>query len=1066
MSTHSKLLGSVSLLATALATLQCAWAQDQTIETVTVTGIRAAIVQGLEIKRESNVIVESIAAEDIGKMPDANLAEALQRVPGVSIDRDGGEGRYVTIRGLGPDFNTLLLNGRRIATTEYTRSFAFDTISSDMVGGMNVYKTQQSFIREGGVGGTVDVRTLRPMDHPGFHATGRIEFNHSDNNGKTLPQGSALFSDTFLNDTLGVLVSGSYQRRENRTFTVGTDRLLSKGVFASWTPLGSEVPDEYRGLFMGDVQGWTDWSGYSDYGLGQSYAPMDLERTVTDDQRERIGMTAAAQWRPNDNMEFNVDILYSKFNVVTDQKTVGNWFWNFMPPASAADYIKSNWTYYNYAYSAWFGYPGNYSTTGAASSFADYIAANSQTTRDSNGVVTYANTMNGAGEQHFNGFRSHRPTLTQSIGLNFKWDVSSKLKLTFDAAWSSAGNRNSGIDQRRSLEKVNVGSLTYVNTGGTPYTIASPELAANATDSNVYFRNEYNSGTDILATNQEISADAEYKPSDNWTFRFGVIYEQGKKRAWYYQTPNNVPCNSAIASSTGIGTMSACHISDYYTIYNNPYYSQNGPYWTAWNWTNNSVALTQAQYGGLIDGVYSPNPKDFGMAASADVKTLLLNYGAMEDFAAANYASQSFAGQGCSAPRTGAAVVCSAAMQADAIATYADYIADHGGNPFAAEKTGVGYIVTERVTSAYFNVIKQGDLWSKAYVLTLGMRYAHTETHSAGYSQNPIKLAREADAPGSQFYSRLQAFYDYSNSANRWTPSVTLETADSSYDNFLPDIDFKLNLTDNLIWRAGASQSLSRPALDLLAPSLSITSLAYGANASAITKNNPHLKPLLSTNFDTAAEWYYGQGNAITFDAYWKNLKGLIAYGVTEGVTLPSITTGADLTTFEQTSPINAKAVTVYGATLGWTHSFEFGLGWQVNYTWTGTDWSFNPNTWSSAEITLPGLSNAFNAVLFYEKHGLGIRVAYNWRAKFLAQTNFQTGNEWYNVTNTEPVFVRSYQQVDARVAYAVLDNAEVYIEGTNLLNEPVTKVGRFDNLIISRDNYGSNIVVGYSMKF
>jgi outer membrane receptor for ferrienterochelin and colicin len=141
MSTHSKLLGSVSLLATALATLQGATAQDQTMETVTVTGIRAAIVQGLELKRESNVIVESIAAEDIGKMPDSNLAEALQRVPGVSIDRDGGEGRYVTIRGLGPDFNTLLLNGRRVATTEYTRSFAFDTISSDMVGGMNVYKT-------------------------------------------------------------------------------------------------------------------------------------------------------------------------------------------------------------------------------------------------------------------------------------------------------------------------------------------------------------------------------------------------------------------------------------------------------------------------------------------------------------------------------------------------------------------------------------------------------------------------------------------------------------------------------------------------------------------------------------------------------------------------------------------------------------------------------------------------------------------------------------------------------------------------------------------------------------
>jgi TonB-dependent receptor len=326
-------------------------------------------------------------------------------------------------------------------------------------------------------------------------------------------------------------------------------------------------------------------------------------------------------------------------------------------------------------------------------------------------------------------------------------------------------------------------------------------------------------------------------------------------------------------------------------------------------------------------------------------------------------------------------------------------------------------------------------------------------------------LSREADTPG-KYYNQLQAFYDYSNSENRWMPGVTLESADSSYDNFIPDIDFKLNLTDNLIWRAGASQSLSRPVLDLLAPSMSITSLSYGANASSIYKNNPKLKPMVSTNFDTAGEWYYGTGKAITFDAFWKSLKGLTAYGTTNDVTLPSITTGADLTTFVQTSPINAKSVAVYGATLGWTHSFEMGLGWQVNYTWSGTDWKFNPDTWNSTEITLPGLSNNFNAVLFYEKYGLGIRVAYNWRAKFLAQTNFQTGNEWYNVTNTEPVFVRSYQQVDARVAYAVLDNAEVYIEGTNLLNEPVIKVGRYDNLLISRDNYGSNIVAGFAMKF
>ncbi len=177
---------------------------DQTAkgDEIVVTGIRGAITQGLQSKRASLSIVEVVKAEDIGKMPDANLAEVLQRVPGVAIDRDGGEGRYVSIRGLGPTFNTVLFNGRQIATAEGDRSFGFDTISSDLVGGMNVYKTQESYIREGGVGGTVDVRTLHPLDRPGLHLSGRLEGLYEGNSKKTSPNGSLLVSDSFLGGRL------------------------------------------------------------------------------------------------------------------------------------------------------------------------------------------------------------------------------------------------------------------------------------------------------------------------------------------------------------------------------------------------------------------------------------------------------------------------------------------------------------------------------------------------------------------------------------------------------------------------------------------------------------------------------------------------------------------------------------------------------------------------------------------------------------------------------------------------------------------------------------------------
>lgn len=999
------------------------------METVVVTGIRAAIVQGLELKKESNVIVESIAAEDIGKMPDANLAEALQRVPGVAIDRDGGEGRYVSIRGLGPDFNTVMLNGRRIATSEWSRSFAFDTIASDMVGGMNVYKTQQSFIREGGVGGTVDVRTLRPMDHMGFHAAGRIEANHENNNGKTVPQGSVLISDTFLGDTLGVLVSGSYQERQNRTFNVGTDRIITKGVFTAAVPNTTAVPADVRGFYYGDVP--TAWGGYSDYGLGKVYSPVDLNRSVTDDRRQRLGMTTAVQWRPNDNMEFNVDYLYSKFNVVSNTKTVTNWLWNLMPPTSTASWIKNNWAYYDPTWTKQSCYCN-------ADGFANFVAANSKTTLDKNGVVTFANTVTGMGEAAFNGVISKRPTVTQVLGLNFKWNVSNKLKVTVDAAISGADNNNPGLDRRRSLTHTNIGEFNYVNTGGLPYTTVDPGLTASATDNQLFMGNQFNYGTDTSATNKEVSLDAEYKPWEGWTLRAGALYEVGQKRSWNYRTAQNVNCLGGTIAK-------GCEISDAHIIYNSAWYSS-------------AVPLTQTQVNALSNGVYAPNPKDFGMAAAADVKTLNLNYAGIDAYVndLSHIENATFAGLGYTA-----------AQKADAIATYKAYAADHGGSALAAQKTGEGYIVSEKVTSAYLNAIREGELWTKRYVLTAGLRYSHTETHSVGYTKVPVALTRQSNDKTSPYYSVLNVAFATGDSPDgKWVPNTTALTADTSYDNFLPDVDFRLDLTDNLVWRVGASQSLSRPELDLLAPYYRIDS-SIAAGSVTIDAHNANLKPMVSTNFDTAAEWYYGNGNAVTFDAYWKNLKGLIATGVTTGVSIPTITTGADLATFTENAPINAKAVRVYGATLGWTHSFDFGLGWQVNYTWTGTDWKFDPNVWTPTDVTLPGLSNNLNAVMFYEKNGFGVRVAYNWRAKFLAQTNFPNGTfRDIATTGTEPVFMKSYQQVDARVAYAVLDNAEVYLEGTNLLNEPVVKVGRFDNLLVSRDNYGSNIVAGFSMKF
>src|SRR5258708_40135841 len=148
-------------------------AQNGDLDAIVVTGIRSSITSARAIKRDSQGIVDAIAPEDIGKLPDTNLAESLERITGVSIDRSGGEGEFITVRGFGPEFNTVLLNGRQIATpTDPSqasgRAFSFDTLASELVSGVEVYKSSTAHLQSGGVGATVNIKPARPFDQSGF----------------------------------------------------------------------------------------------------------------------------------------------------------------------------------------------------------------------------------------------------------------------------------------------------------------------------------------------------------------------------------------------------------------------------------------------------------------------------------------------------------------------------------------------------------------------------------------------------------------------------------------------------------------------------------------------------------------------------------------------------------------------------------------------------------------------------------------------------------------------------------------------------------------------------------
>ena len=213
--------GAATGLALLLTATGVAQAQDaaapatDTVEEITVTGIRAGIENAIALKKSSSSIVEAVSAEDIGKLPDTSIAESLARLPGLTAQRLDGRAQSISIRGLGPDYNTVLLNGREQVSTGDNRGVEFDQYPSEILSGVLVYKTPDAALIGQGLAGTADLQTIRPLKYGKrvLSANARYEMNSED---KLNPDGkdsghrlSATFVDQFLNDTLGVAVAVS-----------------------------------------------------------------------------------------------------------------------------------------------------------------------------------------------------------------------------------------------------------------------------------------------------------------------------------------------------------------------------------------------------------------------------------------------------------------------------------------------------------------------------------------------------------------------------------------------------------------------------------------------------------------------------------------------------------------------------------------------------------------------------------------------------------------------------------------------------------------------------------------
>ncbi len=313
------------------------------VETITITGFRASIESALNKKREDTGIVDVIRAEDIAKFPDSNIAESLQRVPGVVIARDGGEGRNITVRGLGGDFTRVRINGvEALATTGGTdssggnnrsRAFDFNVFASELFNAVTVRKSSSADVDEGSLGATVDLQTSRPFDFRKPTAAVSVSGRYNDGSGKTTPRASFLVSDTFLDRKVGVLLSGAYSKRqvyEEGFSSVRWDNGPSSGGWCS--PVGAATPNPSTTsgttvtpntatncgpVAQGVVRLPNTPENQAAYTLASSasnfHPRLPRYGRLTHDQ-DRLGITAALQIRPSDATLVTMDMLYAKLD--------------------------------------------------------------------------------------------------------------------------------------------------------------------------------------------------------------------------------------------------------------------------------------------------------------------------------------------------------------------------------------------------------------------------------------------------------------------------------------------------------------------------------------------------------------------------------------------------------------------------------------------------------------------------------------------------------------------------------------------------------------------------------
>lgn len=999
---------SSAILAAAAGTIVAGQtvAESLSIDEVVVTGIRGSLERAMDTKRDASGVVDAISAEDIGKFPDTNLAESLQRISGVSINRVNGEGSEVTVRGFGGGFNMVTLNGRQMPSANVgtitgnpldqgasgtSRSFDFSNLASEGVSGLQVYKTGRANVGTGGIGATINIETVKPLDSSGTLASVGVKAVNDTSGDSMTPEVSGLYSWTNDDATLGVSLFGSIQERDSGS------RHASVEEFGLRTWDASDVPGTLANL--GIREDATIVNAPNDGQL--VYRPTNLGLGSNHDERKRTNGLLTIQFAPNDDMTFTADAAYAE-NVMDSTSLIdGLWF------NGTADYVE---------------YDGN-----------PVVAA----------PVLFAEDVDGGKDFFFQNLDMGTKDTLQSVGLNLDWNVSDDLSLSFDAAFSEAESGGNG-PQGNNVLRMNIAGATAgwqaVDFGQEiPQGIASIDDENKGNNNGVFDLPDVGSQvTQFANSNQEakidqFAFDGTLTISDNVEVDFGVGYmssEMTQTRSsgsnalggWGVDAPGDVPEGlveqvNTLAEfdyqGTGVAGVSQ------------PAGETDPIALGSVSWQTDPLTFLNAIAG------------DYGYDAAA-MPVNSTDHNMVEEDTLSAYGQVTMDGDVGGMPvnvvaglRWEKTDVTSTSQQAVPSA----FVWESNNDFSWSLGTGTESLVGEH---SYSTLLPSLDIsvditdsvkGRMSFSKTLA-RPQYNQMYTATTVNAPSRITHLGDSPSAD---QGNAALDPLES-NNFDLSVEYYYGDANYFS----VGYYQKNVSNFIGIQQSTQSLFdlRDATASGGTSLSVAIDQLAAAGLAESEDRLFSMTAILQNADdftgaTGQEMYENEAaNYATEQQFHDAI--FSTYDVTPEATDPLIQ-------FAVRSPTNSQDAEIYGFEIASQHFFaDTGFGYQFNYTTVEGDIGYeNGSDPDQDQFALPGLSDTLNLVAIYEKDGLSARLAYNWRDDFLNQVNRSVGS------TRNPEYVAAVEQLDLNVSYEFDSGLTLSLDAINLNSEGQRKYGR-----------------------